>query len=531
MDQRSATLAWTSTTSAVSPAQLDALSERVATAGTETIDVSAPAMDEPLGSIPACSEADVKRAVRRAQQARSAWATRSVADRVAVIDRFADLVLERRTMLLDLLQLETGKARRTAAEELLDVPLNCSYYRSIGPEAVASEKRRGALPGATSARVSYDPVGVVGLISPWNYPLALAVADAIPALIAGNAVVLKPDEKTPFVALALATLFAEAGGPKGVFEVVTGEGDVVGPALIDYIDHIAFTGSTETGRAVAERAGHNLIDCSLELGGNNPLVVLDDADVETAACGALQACFSNAGQLCLAAERIYVDESLYEPFRDAFVDATRGLTVGTDLDYESDVGSLIDGAQLNRVEDHVAEAIETGATVLTGGQRRPDVGPLCYEPTVLADVDPDATVACEETFGPVVSLTPVPDEAAAIEAANDSPYGLNASVWTGSRDRGRRVADRIESGTVCVNDGYIAGWAAVDGPMGGVGDSGLGRRHGPEGIARYLEPRLIGTSRVGPLGVPSGAGSASKWLFEGMFRALGAGQRLRQWVR
>ena len=150
---------------------------------------------------------------------------------------------------------------------------------------------------------------------------------------------------------------------------------------------------------------------------------------------------------------------------------------------------------------------------------------------MLADVDADATVACEETFGPVVSLTPVPDEAAAIEAANDSPYGLNASVWTGSRDRGRRVADRIESGTVCVNDGYIAGWAAVDGPMGGVGDSGLGRRHGPEGIARYLEPRLIGTSRVGPLGVPSGAGSASKWLFEGMFRALGAGRRLRQWVR
>ena len=498
----------------LAPNRLAVLSDRIDADGTGTIDVHAPATDETIGSIPACSERDVERAVERAHEAQSSWAETPVEERGAIFDRFGDLVLEHRGELLDLLQLETGKSRQDALEEVLDVPLTSSYYAEEAPTLLADDPRRGAVAPATTARVTVDPVGVVGIVSPWNYPLTLSVTDAIPALMAGNSVVLKPDEKTPYTALALAELLERAGLPDGVFEIVTGHGPVAGPALIDRVDYVAFTGSTETGRTVAEQAGRNLIDCSLELGGKNPLIVLADADIEEAARGAVQACFTNAGQLCLAAERIYVDESVYEEFLDAFVGATRRLTMGTGFDFEDDVGSLIDGDQLERVEGHVEDALESGASVLTGGRRRPDVGPFCYEPTILTDVDPDSTVACEETFGPVVSVHPVPDTATAIERANDSEYGLNASVWAGDRERGVAVAREIDAGTVCVNDGYVSGWAAVDAPMGGVGDSGLGRRHGREGLERYLEPRTIATSRIGPLDAPPGV--PTSWYARGM---------------
>ncbi len=532
---------------AFDPAAFDALAERVPGDGSSTagssasrtgasgatapdrLRVTAPATNEPIGSVPACDESDVDRAVERARTAAAAWAETPVRERAAIIDRFGDLVRDRREPLLDLLQLETGKSRTTAVEELLDVPMACAYAADHGPAALAEKRRGPALPLVTTATVTYDPVGVVGVISPWNYPLTLAVADAIPALLAGNAVVLKPDEKTPFGALYLAELLELAGLPDDVLTVVTGEGPVVGPALIDRVDYVSFTGSTETGRIVAERAGRNLIDCSLELGGNNPMVVLADADVEATARGAVQACFSNAGQLCLAAERIYVEEPAFEPFRDAFLAATRELTLGTGFDYDADLGSLIDADQLARVEAHVADARETGATVLTGGRARPDVAPYCYEPTILSDVDPGSTVACEETFGPVVSVTPVPDAATAVERANDSPYGLNASVWTGDRKRGEAIAREIDCGTVCVNDAFLAGWGAVDAPMGGVGDSGVGRRHGPEGIRRYVESRTVGVSRVGPLTFPERI--SRKHFVRGAFALSGAGRRLERVLR
>ncbi|WP_255193358.1 succinic semialdehyde dehydrogenase [Natronobeatus ordinarius] len=508
--------------------RLESLAGRIDAEREGGIEVRTPITDDEICRIPDCDEADVDAAVERAREAQASWERVPVDARAETLRRFGDLVLERREQLLDLLQLETGKSRRHGVEEVLDVPLTSSYYAERGPSMLADERRGGAIPLATDARVTVDPVGVVGIIAPWNYPLTLAVTDAIPALLAGNAVVLKPDEKTPFIALALAELLEEAGLPEGVLEVVTGEGPTVGPALIDRVDYVAFTGSTETGRTVAERAGRNLIGCSLELGGKNPMIVLADADLEAAARGAVQGAFTNAGQLCLAPERIYVEESRYEDFLDAFVGTTRRLSMGLEFEYGPDVGSLIDGAQLERVESHVAEAVESGASVLSGGRHRPDVGPYCYEPTILTDVDPGSRVACEETFGPVVSVTPVADIESAIEAANDSPYGLNASVWTADRERGVQVAREIDCGTVCVNDAYTAGWAAVDAPMGGVGDSGLGRRHGPEGLRRYLEPRTIAVSRLGPLDAPPGVpASAFVRILSGLTQFR---RRLMRWL-
>ncbi len=334
--------------------------------------------------------------------------------------------------------------------------------RGERPSILADADRSGAVPLASDATVTYDPVGVVGVISPWNYPLTLAMTDAIPALLAGNAVVCKPDERTPFIALALADLLAEAGLPDGLFQIVTGE-ETVGPALIDAVDYVAFTGGTETGRTVAERAGRNLIDCSLELGGKNPMVVLDDADPDGR---------SRRGQRCVhqrrtalsRPERIYVDDRQYDEFVDAFVGATRRLELGLEFDY-GQVGSLIDGDHLEGVREHVESAVADGASLLSGGRARSDVGPFCYEPTILTDVDPDSRVACE-TFGPVVSVHPVSGIDEALERANDSEYGLNASVWTTDRERGRGSPARssvVPSASTTLHrrlggDGRADGW-------------------------------------------------------------------------
>ncbi len=509
--------------------QFDDHSQRVVSTGTETRAVIAPATGEPLGSVPESTAQDVTAAVETARKRQAQWAEVPLETRGAVIEQFAELVLTHRKSFLDTLQAETGKSRQTALEELLDIQSTCEHAVDRGPAALADEPRKPAFSLLSTATVTYEPVGVVGVISPWNYPLNLAMVDTIPALLAGNAVVLKPDEKTPYGALLLAALLEQAGLPDGLFQIVAGDGETVGGRLIETVDYVSFTGGTETGRAIAEQAGRNLIDCSLELGGNNPLVVLDDADIQQAAGGAASACFSNVGQLCLSAERIYVERSIYDTFVRAFVEETERLTLGTDQSFGADLGSLINETQLQKVQSHVDSARESGATVQTGGRPRPDVGPYCYEPTVLTDVAPDSRVACEETFGPVVSVTPVDSEAEAIERANDSPYGLNASVWSGDLERGEHIARQINCGTVCVNDGFTVAWSATDAPMGGMGESGIGRRHGPEGIRRYTESRTVAVSRVGPLEFPDQL--PTEWLVTGFVGISRLRRRLKRTIR
>ncbi|WP_433624530.1 succinic semialdehyde dehydrogenase [Halomicrococcus sp. NG-SE-24] len=468
----------------------------------DVITVEAPFTGEEIGTVPAATEADVTAAAERARAAQAEWASRPLEQRADVLSRFHDLVLDRREELLDLVVIESGKVRRDAFEEILDVATNARYYGSRADEFLTTRRRHGAIPLLTRTEEHRHPRGVVGMISPWNYPLTLAVSDALPALVAGNAVVLKPAEETPFTALHVAQLLEAAGLPEDVFSVVTGRGSEVGPALIDRVDYVAFTGSTETGREVARRAGENLVDCSLELGGKNPMVVLADADLDRAVQGAVHGAFTNAGQLCISFERLYVEEPLHDRFLRRFAERTRELGLEAALDYGVEVGSLASSDQLEKVEAHLADAVEKGATVVTGGEARPDVGPYFFEPTVLTDVTPEMDLAREETFGPIVAVHRVADAEEAVERANDSAYGLNASVWTDDAERGRELAAGIDCGTVGVNDPYPAAWASVDAPMGGMGDSGLGRRHGREGILKYTQSQTVAEQRGPPIAPP-----------------------------
>ncbi|HUH12386.1 MAG TPA: succinic semialdehyde dehydrogenase, partial [Longimicrobiales bacterium] len=412
----------------------------------------------------------------------------------------------RQDEILDLVQVETGKARRDAFEELFDAANVARYYARTAKRHLRPRRRRGLVPGLTSAWELRHPVGVVGVIAPWNYPLTLAVSDALPALVAGNGVVLKPDPQASFTALWCLCLLYEAGLPGELFQVVTGDGPETGAALLDAVDYVAFTGSTATGRIVAARAGERLIGCSLELGGKNPMVVMEDADLERAARGAARGCFANAGQLCISTERILVQASVHDAFLERLLAATAELRLGRTLDFDADVGSLTSPEQLEKVERHVADAVEKGARVLVGGRRRPELGPLFYEPTLLAEVTPAMTVCHEETFGPVASLYRFGSAEEALAMANDTEYGLNASVWTEDLRFGRRMAARIRAGTVAVNDAYGAAWGSVDAPMGGMKASGLGRRHGAQGIHTYTESQTVAVQRGMALAAPPGLG-------------------------
>ncbi|MEU2659913.1 succinic semialdehyde dehydrogenase [Streptomyces sp. NPDC007325] len=452
-----------------------------------------------LADLPEATPEDVTEAYARARAAQAAWAATPVRARAAVLLRFHDLVLARQSEVLDLIQLETGKARLHAHEEVLAVALAARHYGRKASSYLRPKRHTGVVPTLTKVTELRQPRGVVGQISPWNYPLELSAGDALPAFVAGNALVMKPDTETALTALWARDLLIEAGLPAEVFQVVLGEGPVVGPEVVRHADYVSFTGSTRTGREIAQGAAARLVGVSLELGGKNAMLVLEDADVEKAAAGAARACFSSAGQLCISIERLYVHESIADAFVERFAARTKAMRLGNSLAYGADMGSLVGERQLETVVRHVDEAVAKGARLVAGGVARPDIGPLFYEPTILEGVEAPMSVCAEETFGPVVSIYRFTDEDEVVDRANATPYGLNSSVWTENARRGHAVAARLRTGTVNINEGYSPAYGSVRAPMGGMKESGLGRRHGSEGILKYTEAQTVAQQRLMPL--------------------------------
>ncbi|WP_460702105.1 succinic semialdehyde dehydrogenase [Myceligenerans halotolerans] len=464
----------------------------------------------PLATIPVSSRSDVTAAIERGRLAQRAWSRTDLSVRTRVLDNLARIVLVRQSEVLDLIQLETGKARRSAFEEVGDVAQVARHYAVKSRRYLATDRPAGMIPLVTGVRVQRRPVGVVGAIVPWNYPLTLVLSEALPALVAGNAVVVKPDPQTTLTALWAAGILEEAGLPAGLFQIVAG-GRETGEALVDGADHVAFTGSTAVGRKVAARAGERLVGATLELGGKNAIYIADDVDVATALPGVVRACFASTGQLCLSAERIVVHEAVADEFVAKLVRDVRNLRLGAGLDYTADVGSLTSDAQLAKVSEHVDDALARGAVVLAGGVHRSDIGPYFYAPTVLDDVPSDALVAREETFGPVVSVTRVRSDDEAVAVMNDSEYGLHMSVWSGDTGRARKVAEQIEAGSVSINDGYMLTWGSVGAPTGGWKASGLGRRHGRSSVEAMTQTRTVVTAR----GAGRGLGIEAVFALEG----------------
>ncbi|MFZ3472380.1 succinic semialdehyde dehydrogenase [Streptomyces sp. 4.24] len=458
-----------------------------------------PFTGDKLADLPEATPQDVAEAFAAARAAQPAWAAVPVRARAAVLLRFHDLVLSRQAEVLDLIQLETGKARLHAHEEVQAVSIAARHYGRKAPSYLRAKGHTGAMPTLTKVTELRQPRGVVGQIAPWNYPLELSIGDALPAFVAGNAVVMKPDTETALTALWARDLMIEAGLPAEVFQIVLGEGPVVGPEVVRHADYVSFTGSTRTGREVAQGAAARLIGASLELGGKNAMLVLRDADVEKAAAGAVRACFSSAGQLCISIERLYVHASIADEFVSRFAARTKAMRLGSSLAYGADMGSLAGERQLEAVQRHVDDAVAKGATLVTGGVTRPDIGPLFYEPTILDGVETAMAVCGEETFGPVVSIYRFTDEDEVIEEANGTSYGLNSSVWTKDSRRGHAVSARLRTGTVNINEGYAPAYGSAQAPMGGMKESGLGRRHGSEGILKYTEAQTVAQQRLLPM--------------------------------
>ncbi|MBT3156258.1 succinate-semialdehyde dehydrogenase (NADP(+)) [Streptomyces sp. CHA1] len=480
----------------------------------------APFTGEKLADLPESTPEEVADAFARARAAQEAWAATPVARRAAVLLRFHDLVLARQAEVLDLIQVETGKARLHAHEEVQAVALSARHYGRKAPSYLRPKRHTGAVPVLTKITELRQPRGVVGQIVPWNYPFELSVGDALPAFVSGNAVVMKPDTETALTALWGRDLLIEAGLPAEVFQVVIGEGPVVGTEVVRHADYVSFTGSTTTGKIVAQRAAARLIGCSLELGGKNAMLVLEDADIEKAAAGAVRACFSSAGQLCISIERLLVHESVADAFLDRFTALTKAMRLGNSLAYGADMGSLAGERQFEAVRTHVEEAVAKGAKVLAGGQPRPDIGPYFFEPTILDGVEEAMAVCNDETFGPVVSVYRFRDEAEAITRANATSFGLNSSVWTKDGRRGRAIAARLRTGTVNVNEAYASAYGSVQAPMGGMKESGIGRRHGAEGILKYTEPQTVAHQRLLPMAPSFGMDDAKYAEF--MTRSLRA---------
>lgn len=457
-----------------------------------------PATGKVLGELECVDEAEVQAAVTRARAAQNAWSGAGIKYRIALLRAFQARLSAARSEIAAAITREAGKPVAEALVTEVLVVLDAARFLI---ENAGRLLRDEPLPhGSLGTKLKHgklirEPHGVIGIISPWNYPFSIPATDALAALVAGNAVVLKPSELTPLVALKLAELLQASGVPNDVFQVLIGEAPTGAALLRSAIDKLVFTGSVQTGKRIAATAAERLLPVVLELGGKDPMIVLEDSDIDVASSAAVWGAFVNAGQACLSVERCYVHRSLYPAFTEVCARKTKQLRVGDGMNPETDIGPMIHERQLQIVESHVADAKARGALVLTGGERLPELRPNFYAPTVLADVTHEMRIMREETFGPVLPIMPFNDDNESIQLANNSEYGLAASVWTRDSIRGANLARRIHAGTVMVND-VVSCFGISEAPHGGVKASGLGRTHGRFGLEEMVRLKYLDTDRI-----------------------------------
>ncbi len=491
--------------------------------------IKSPVTLESIGEFESATTEEVIAAVGRARKAQREWAQFSLADRAKVLWRWVDAIVERQDDIIELVMKETGKARNEAiAMEVMAPCMQISHYAKRGAKYLRTQKRRptGVMRFSKKVSLVYQPLGVIGLITPWNGPIALVTNPLAQAFMAGNAVVHKPSEVTPFSAILLEELTQSAGFPEDLYQVVQGDG-ATGAALIDSgVDKISFTGSVATGRKVGEACGRNLIPVTLELGGKDAMIVCADADLDRAADGAVRGSFFNSGHYCCGTERIYVPEPIYESFVEKVVAKTKALKQTEACD--GDVGAIFWDKQMDIIESHMADAKAKGAKVLVGGERDRSLPGYFFPPTVVVDVDHEMDLMRRETFGPVVAIQKVRDEQEAISLANDSDYGLSGNLWTRDLAKGEALAEQIVTGSVCVNDIAVT-YGIPEAPFGGRKASGVGQVNGETGIRGYchLHPIIIDTGKKAQGGYPYTRETAAG--LQKLIRTV-FGNRLLRWL-
>ena len=463
------------------------------------LQLRSPVTLEPTGELVCANAEDVAAAIQKARKAQPAWAATTMKERTAIVEKALKILLERQDEVIDTVVKETGKARTDAMSmEVFSVADQLCYYAKNAEKFLAPRKRKahGLMGLMKQLRIVYKPLGVVGLITPWNGPFVLVMNQACQAILAGNTVVAKGSEVTPFSAKLAEDIFREAGLPEGVLQVLLGDGETGAAIVRGGVDKVSFTGSVATGKKVAVPSAEQLIPCTLELGGNDAMIVCADADLDRAADGAWVGSCMNTGHYCCGTERIYVVEEVYDEFLKLVLEKGKALRQGAEHGWEEDIGAVFWDRQLAIIEAHVEDARAKGANILMGGRRHPDLPGLYYEPTVITDVDNSMDIMLLETFGPILCIQKVSSEEEALRLANDSEFGLNGNVWTQDKDKGYRMATAIDTGACSVNDMAMS-YGIPAAPFGGKKNSGLGQVNGKKGLRGYCHEMPIVIDRFG----------------------------------